>query len=284
MRVEWDSPVGPPFSVPAVARSFKGEPTWTTNCSGSSRSSPLSPGSACSQARGRAAGVGKTTVDTRRRKDPAFAQRVEEALPPNRQALIDRTKRPGPESPPRAMAYGLFQALAETSNVTSRRFARTFPRHGPPARREDHSPANGSPRCTKATTTSRWSCSATCAIRSRRERWTSPRHWPAGGAPRDGRAPPRADRGGGRASECAARRRVLRRPGQRRLAHEALTREAADDDDADRRADELLSPQRAEERRGAWRRARPERAQAAAVLGLWAHGPAAPRRAPGTPG
>jgi hypothetical protein len=68
----------------------------------------------------RAAGVGKTTVETRRRKDPAFAQRVAEALPPkkDRQALIDRTKRPGPESPPAQWRAIFLQALAESSNVS----------------------------------------------------------------------------------------------------------------------------------------------------------------------
>ena len=44
----------------------------------------------------KAVGVGRTTVETRRRKSPNFGRRIAEALPPKeeRQALIDRTKRP----------------------------------------------------------------------------------------------------------------------------------------------------------------------------------------------
>ena len=69
----------------------------------------------------REAGVGKTTVETRRRDNPEFARRVAEVLPSReeRQALIDRTKRPGPDSPSPQWRTIFLQALAETSNVSA---------------------------------------------------------------------------------------------------------------------------------------------------------------------
>lgn len=69
----------------------------------------------------RAAGVGKTTVETRRRNHPEFARRMAAALPSKaeRQALIDRTKRPGPDSPKAQWRTIFLQALAESSNVSA---------------------------------------------------------------------------------------------------------------------------------------------------------------------
>jgi hypothetical protein len=69
----------------------------------------------------RAAGVGKTTVETRRRNYPEFARRVDAVLPSKeeRQALNDRTKRRGPDSP-KSQWRGIFlRALAESSNVSA---------------------------------------------------------------------------------------------------------------------------------------------------------------------
>jgi hypothetical protein len=68
----------------------------------------------------RIAGVGTTTVYTRRGKDPDFARRLAEALPSrkDRQNLIDRTKRPGPGSPPSQWRAIFLEALAENSNVS----------------------------------------------------------------------------------------------------------------------------------------------------------------------
>ncbi|MBO0749119.1 MAG: hypothetical protein J2O44_01635 [Porphyrobacter sp.] len=67
----------------------------------------------------KAAGVGTTTVYTRRRKEPEFDRRVTQALPSKeeRQALIDLTKRPGPDSPGAQWRAVFLQALAESSNV-----------------------------------------------------------------------------------------------------------------------------------------------------------------------
>lgn len=69
----------------------------------------------------KAARVGTTTVYTRRRNSPEFARRVAQALPSEeeRQALIDRTKRPGPENPGPHWRATFLQALAETSNVSA---------------------------------------------------------------------------------------------------------------------------------------------------------------------
>ena len=69
----------------------------------------------------KAVGVGRTTVETRRRKSPNFGRRIAEALPPKeeRQALIDRTKRPGPASPPPQWRAIFLRALAESSNVSA---------------------------------------------------------------------------------------------------------------------------------------------------------------------
>ena len=69
----------------------------------------------------RLAGVGKTTVETRRRKEPEFARRMGEVLPSKevRQAIIDRTKRPGPHSPSPQWRTIFLHALAETSNVSA---------------------------------------------------------------------------------------------------------------------------------------------------------------------
>lgn len=68
-----------------------------------------------------AAGVGKTTVDTRRRKCPEFDRRVTEVLPSKaeRQALIDRTKRAGPDSAKSHWRTIFLRALAESSNVSA---------------------------------------------------------------------------------------------------------------------------------------------------------------------
>lgn len=69
----------------------------------------------------KAVGVGKTTVETRRKTNPEFARRVAAALPSRaeRQKLIDRTKRPGPDSPTSQWRAIFLRALAETSNVTA---------------------------------------------------------------------------------------------------------------------------------------------------------------------
>jgi hypothetical protein len=69
----------------------------------------------------KAAKVGKTTVETRRRNYPEFDRRVAAVLPSKaeRQALIDRTKRPGPDSPKSHWRTIFLQALAESSNVSA---------------------------------------------------------------------------------------------------------------------------------------------------------------------
>jgi hypothetical protein len=69
----------------------------------------------------KAAKVGKTTVETRRRNYPEFDRRVAAVLPSKaeRQALIDRTKRAGPNSPKPQWRTIFLQALAETSNVSA---------------------------------------------------------------------------------------------------------------------------------------------------------------------
>src|SRR5262245_31576494 len=69
----------------------------------------------------RAANVGKSTVDERRRKHPEFRRRFEQAMPPRevRRAAIARTRLPAPEAPPSNWRALFLEALAETSNVSA---------------------------------------------------------------------------------------------------------------------------------------------------------------------
>ena len=69
----------------------------------------------------KAAGVGRSTVNERRRKNPDFARRLAEVLPPEhvRREAIARTKRAGSDSPPSNWRLLFLEALAETSNVTA---------------------------------------------------------------------------------------------------------------------------------------------------------------------
>jgi hypothetical protein len=69
----------------------------------------------------KAAGVGKSTVESRRRKNPEFARRIAEVLPSPevRRALIDRTKRATSDGPRPQWRAIFLQALAETSNVSA---------------------------------------------------------------------------------------------------------------------------------------------------------------------
>jgi hypothetical protein len=69
----------------------------------------------------RAAGVGRTTVETRRRNHPECPRRRAAPFPSTaeRPALIDRTTRPGPDSPKAQWRTIFLQALAESSNVSA---------------------------------------------------------------------------------------------------------------------------------------------------------------------
>lgn len=67
----------------------------------------------------REAKVGRSTVNERRLKDAAFAERCKAAMPPRQvqHAALAEARRPGPDHPPTHWRGLFLEALAETSNV-----------------------------------------------------------------------------------------------------------------------------------------------------------------------